>query len=72
MGWNSGRGKERQGQEVISLVCFPSCGYSFSDTPGIVLLLLQNKVHPTILALTTMDPEYVLAPKVHNASVGLG
>lgn len=56
----------------MSLVCFPSCGYSFSDTPGIVLLLLQNKVHPTILSLTTMDPEYVLAPKVHNASVGLG
>lgn len=45
--------KERQGQEVMSLVCFPSCGYSFSDTPEIVLLLLQNNMYPTILALST-------------------
>lgn len=62
------QGKERQGQEVMSLVCFLSCGCSFRDTLGIVLLLLQSNVHHAILALSTMDPEYVLAPKVHNAS----
>lgn len=37
----------------MSLLYFPSCGYSFSDTPEIVLLLLQNKMYSTILALST-------------------